>query len=263
MDKVSVIIPTWNRANTLDTAITSILQQSYPIYEIIICDDGSDDHTHEIVASFNNDCIKWLPDKRAGRPAVPRNRGIAVSSGDWIAFLDSDDSWLPDKIEKQLHRLHSKKRKASCTNAYIVDVAGNINGCYGSFTGHRIKFSDIILSNHVICSSSIIHSSLVGIIEGFPENENLMAMEDYALWLRVATQTDFYYINEPLVKYRDAPELSIRAKGLDTWQQRKIIFGNLLNWMEKNKTKISNKDAAIALQQYNKALSLTNSEPLS
>ena len=91
---VSVIIPTWNRAHTLPRAIESVLSQSLPILEVLICDDGSTDGTAEAVMAMarQDPRIRWLPGERGGRPAIPRNRGIRESRGEWLAFLDSDDA---------------------------------------------------------------------------------------------------------------------------------------------------------------------------
>src|ERR1700739_3316319 len=102
MDKVSVIIPTYNRQNTLLRAVKSVLQQTYTVHEILICDDGSDDDSKKIITELKSEKIKWLDCGKNGMPSIPRNKGIQYSTGDWIAFLDSDDEWLPNKTETQL-----------------------------------------------------------------------------------------------------------------------------------------------------------------
>src|SRR4051794_13419670 len=101
-NSVSVIIPTWNRAATLGPAIQSVLNQTYPPREVLVCDDGSTDNSVDVVAQLDDQRIRWLPGGRGGRPAIPRNRGIGAATGEWLAFLDSDDEWLPDKLERQL-----------------------------------------------------------------------------------------------------------------------------------------------------------------
>ncbi|HTF03668.1 MAG TPA: glycosyltransferase family 2 protein, partial [Bacteroidia bacterium] len=120
MSTVSVIIPTWNRAHTLGAAVKSVLEQTHPVLEILVCDDGSTDHTEQVLASFNDPRIRIVKGPRAGRPAVPRNRGIAEATGDWVAFLDSDDTWLPTKTEKQLNALSHAHAMIACCNAWKV-----------------------------------------------------------------------------------------------------------------------------------------------
>ena len=100
MSKVSVIIPTYNREKLISRAIESVLAQVYPVYEIIVVDDGSTDATKSVLAPFNGK-IKYIYQKNAGI-AEARNRGIKESSGEYIAFLDSDDYWAPEKLAEQV-----------------------------------------------------------------------------------------------------------------------------------------------------------------
>src|SRR5262249_7122187 len=99
---VSVIIPTWNRAATVMAAVESALAQTHAPLEVLVCDDGSSDDSAQRVGALPDPRVRWLPGPRGGRPAIPRNRGIAAARGEWLAFLDSDDEWLPDKLERQL-----------------------------------------------------------------------------------------------------------------------------------------------------------------
>ena len=102
--KVSVVIQTWNRAELISSAIESVLNQTLQPIEILICDDGSTDETFRIVDSFaiKDSRVKWVPGKRSGFAAAPRNRGLFEAKGDWIAFIDSDDVWRKDKLMLQL-----------------------------------------------------------------------------------------------------------------------------------------------------------------
>ena len=237
IQKVSVIIPTINRVDSLCIAIKSVLLQTYPVHEILICDDGSSDGTKEIVCAFNDDKIKWIDCGKNGRPAIPRNIGISKSTGDWFAFLDDDDEWLPNKIFEQLIIAQSHNARALCTNAKIRRNGIIQNKEYSTLQKNIISFNDLIYSNYIMCSSALIHRSLLTEVIGFPEDENLKALEDYTLWIRVATQCDFYFLNSPLVIYNDAPAQSIRGKKNDTFLQRKLIFENLMQWSEKMKIK--------------------------
>lgn len=234
MNRVSVIIPTWNRANTIEKAIYSALAQTLPPLEVLVCDDGSTDNTRELVQSIDDLRVRWLTGSRGGRPAIPRNRGIAESKGDWLAFLDSDDEWVPEKLEKQLHLAERLSCKAVCSNARRFIPGKGIDGDLLSWDRERITFGDLLGVNQVICSSTVVHSSLFGLVEGFPENDRLTAIEDYALWLRVATQTDFAFVCEPLLIYRDDPKASIRSEDTDVLEQRKCVFSDFKMWREKH-----------------------------
>jgi teichuronic acid biosynthesis glycosyltransferase TuaG len=235
MDKVSVIIPTWNRAGTVGNAVQSVLRQSIPPLEILVCDDGSTDDTERIVKEFGDSRIHWLPGSRAGRPAVPRNRGIFASKGDWLAFLDSDDAWLPEKLGRQLKTVKEQGCKASCTNAVRSVPGKGDQGLLLTWWKNRITFEDLIEENVIICSSALIHRSVLNRAKGFPEESSLRALEDYALWLRISMETDFAYVEEPQVIYQDDVENSIRAESENVLAQRSRVLGNLRGWARTQK----------------------------
>ncbi len=110
MNKIifSVIIPKYNRTETLKRALQSLVTQTYKEFEVIVCDDGSTDNTKEIVDSFkNNLSIRYIWEENWGGPARPRNSGINISKNEWICFLDSDDWWYPKKLETVLSRLNN------------------------------------------------------------------------------------------------------------------------------------------------------------
>jgi teichuronic acid biosynthesis glycosyltransferase TuaG len=236
MDKVSVIIPNYNRAELLIKAIQSALNQTYPIYEILVCDDGSTDNAELLVTelSAKHPKIKWINCGKNGRPAIPRNKGIELSEGTWLAFLDNDDEWDKYKIEEQIASLKNTQCKAVCSNAYKIDDFGSNKELYLSYTKSEIKFEELIQNNWVICSSVMIHKSLLKNTLKFPEESEYKAIEDYALWLKLATITNFCYINKPLVNYLDSPKHSIRKEGLNEWEQRILILKELLAWLQKN-----------------------------
>lgn len=126
MDSVSVIIPTYNRENFIGQAITSILNQTIKDcrLEIIVIDDGSTDRTHSVVKSFGRK-VKYIYQENQGAGAA-RNRGIDECSGDWVAFLDSDDQWLPGKLAMQLDLIHEfPDFKATHTNFSIITETGD------------------------------------------------------------------------------------------------------------------------------------------
>ena len=145
MEKISVIIPTYNRAHCVCSAIDSVLKQSYKNIEIIVVDDGSTDQTNSILKGYG-DKIFYLYQNNKGVSAA-RNLGIKFCTADWVAFLDSDDEWLPNKIEKQIEDMKNFPHSiVYCTNVLFKDKnnAENLNyfsSCNGinSTTSYLIK----------------------------------------------------------------------------------------------------------------------------
>lgn len=235
MQTVSVVIPTWNRASTIGAAIRSVLNQTHPVHEVLICDDGSTDTTREIVNGFNDTRIQFIEGPHAGRPAVPRNRGIRVAQSEWIAFLDSDDEWTPHKLEMQFKDLDRTGTKASCTNAVRVVPGASDHGKYLNTFHRRFHLAVLLQTNFVICSSVLVSKELLLKVGGFPEDESLRAVEDYALWLRIATLTDFVYNPEALTVYLDDSNNSIR-EGSKEFVQKENVMKNLYEWYAQEKS---------------------------
>jgi teichuronic acid biosynthesis glycosyltransferase TuaG len=246
MDTISVIIPTWNRAATLAEAIQSVLAQTYPILEILVCDDGSTDHSQTLVEGFEDERVKWVAGPASGGPATPRNRGLALSKGDWLAFLDSDDQWHPEKLAQQMQFIKQTHLRALCSNGYrcipgqppTLFHAPDRLSTYG--ISDILTFETLLHINYVICSSALLHRSLIADAHGFPEHPSLRAVEDYALWLRIAASVPFGYVSAPLVNYRDTPTESIRKSDNEATQQRKLtgVMEDLLRW-NKHQHKLS------------------------
>lgn len=226
---VSVIIPTWNRANTIAKAIKSVLNQTVPVLEIVVYDDGSTDNTFEIVQAIKDRRVRWFSGRHFGLPAVIRNRAIEKSKGEWIAFLDSDDEWYPKKLEKQLELVKKTNCLAVCCNAYSVNNMGDKKK-YLDYSKNTITFSDLLKVNYIILSSAIIHRSLINKHIRFPEIPELKTGPDYAFWLRISTQTKFYYLNKILVNYFDDSSTTIRRFTKNPFIQKKIILKDFLAW---------------------------------
>lgn len=113
---VSVIIPTYNRANIIKDAIETVLNQTYQNFEIIVVDDGSTDKTEKVVKSFNDSRIRYIYQPNSGKPSVARNLGINSSKGDFVAFLDSDDLWHPQMLEKHVEVLNANAKLGFTTD---------------------------------------------------------------------------------------------------------------------------------------------------
>jgi glycosyltransferase involved in cell wall biosynthesis len=226
---VSVVIPTYNREELLPNAIESVLRQTYPHIEIIIADDGSTDNTEHIVKAFQRR-VKYTRVAHSGLPGVARNVGLREAQGEFVAFLDSDDGWQPAKLKNQLAAMFQSGCLASSTNAWRI--------CNGEKSGlyliepmpEQVTFEDLLITNFIICSSAIVHQSVFQTIGNFPENLKLKALEDYAFWLRVATQTPWAYIPEPLTYYNDMPRQSIRYKSKSLFEQKRRVLRDFFKW---------------------------------
>lgn len=232
---VSVIIPNFNRAELLEQAIASALAQTLAPKEVLVCDDGSTDNSKGVVAGFRDARVRWLAGEHSGLPAVARNRGIHASCGDWLAFLDNDDTWLPNKLTLQLEAAQASGCQAVCGNAVRVDRDGRNIGLYFTMPDHQLTFKRLLRINEVICSSVLVRRPLVLSVGSFPESPALKSVVDYSLWLRVATVTTFAYQSDTLVNYRDVPSDSIRKGDCNYWEQHRLVLSDLMGWLEQNR----------------------------
>lgn len=130
MPKVSIVISTYNRAHMVGRAIKSVLNQTYQDFEVIIVDDASTDNTEEVVKSFNDERLRYIRHEvNSGGHAAPQNTGIEIARGEYIAFLDDDDEWLPEKLEKQVNKFKSVLPDVGviyCGIANIVEETGRV-----------------------------------------------------------------------------------------------------------------------------------------
>lgn len=214
---ISVIIASFNRAYKLEQTILSILNQTIPVYEIIVCDDGSTDNTKKIVEKFGKK-IKYIYCKNSGRPSIPRNHGIQVSKGDYIAFCDDDDLWLPHKIESQINILKKNNCKIVCSNAFHLYEGVKTKKKYFKDLFFFLSFNNIFNDNKVILSTSLVSKDLL-LSNNFNESPLFKAVEDYDLWLKLSKNNLIYYLNEPLIYYESKSLLKISSE--------KKIYNNL------------------------------------
>ncbi len=201
---ISVIIPTYNRANYICEAIDSVLAQTYKNVEIIVVDDGSTDNTRDIISQRYNSKVTYILQNNAG-PSSARNNGIKHSRGDLIAFLDSDDIWLPEKLEKQVELINQSQDigLVSC-GLYQIDPNGNIIGNPLIRRNYKNKSSFLkeLMIHNIIGggSSSLIRRECFERVGFF--DEEIWIGEDWNLWLRIAKNYEVKFVEEPLIKYR-------------------------------------------------------------
>lgn len=202
---VSVIIPTYNRANYLEKSIRSVLSQNILDIEIIVINNYSTDNTLEVINSFNDKRIKIIHFKNDGVIARSRNQGLVQSSGKYISFLDDDDLWCPDKLELQIEYLETHPELSLVySNAIIIDENGTRKGYL--LNQEKAKqgrvFLDLLGGNFITILTVLMRRELLESIGLFNEEPSLIAVEDYEYWMRLAFSFGFGYINKPLALYR-------------------------------------------------------------
>lgn len=229
---VSVITTAYNRAKDLCNAIKSIKAQTFTDWEMVIVDDGSTDDTSETVAPFLADRrIKYLHQDNTG-VARARNRGAREAQGKYLAFLDSDDQWLPEKLERQDRLMASKRGDALIyTNITYVSPAGQMLGelFATKATPQAGRVSEVLLVNNCVTTSSVmLPAEIFNQVGGFDERLNLKVGEDYELWLRVAAICELDYLVEPLVLYQVHPDQTTRKRLLVATNLLKLFVRILL-----------------------------------
>jgi glycosyltransferase involved in cell wall biosynthesis len=219
---VSVIIPTYNRSETLVRAIKSVLKQTFKDFELIVVNDGSTDDTCRVIESINDPRIKSITRPNLGVSSA-RNLGIWNSSGTFLSFLDSDDEWMPSKLEKQLETLEDNPDYAVVhTNEIWIRNGRRVN----QKNKHR-KYGGWIFRHCLpLCvispSSILLHNKVFAKIGMF--KESFPVCEDYELWLRLSSRYPVLFIETPLLKkYGGHPDqLSKKYWGMDRFRIRAL-----------------------------------------
>jgi glycosyltransferase involved in cell wall biosynthesis len=166
---VSVVTSTYNKADLLRRTVASVLAQTQPPLEYLVADDGSTDHTAQVLAEFGNR-VTHLRLPHRGQPAAPRNAALAVARGEWVALVDHDDLWLPDKLERQL-ALAAPDVGIVCCNAVLIDNDDRPLGRDMHESHPLAKEPDpvraLIGGNFVVCSSVLARTALLREVGGF------------------------------------------------------------------------------------------------
>lgn len=209
---VSIITPSYNTAAYIGDTIRSVLAQTYQNWEMIIVDDCSTDNTDEVVASFTDSRIRYLKNEKNSGAAVSRNYALREARGTWIAFLDSDDLWMPEKLERQLSFMEEHGYHFSCTGVTEIDEGSNPLGTVISGPRHVTR-----LGMHLYCWPGCLtvmyHAPTVGLVQIADLKKN----NDYAMWLKVIKKCDCYYLDEVLARYR------VRQTSISHDKLRKLI----------------------------------------
>lgn len=209
---VSVIMPSYNTAKFIKETIDSVINQTYQNFEIIIVDDCSPDNTDEVVAEIKDDRIKYIKNEKNSGAAISRNRALREAKGKWIAFLDSDDVWCPEKLERQIAFMKENGYRFSYTAYEEMDEESKLTGV--SVTGPK-KITKTGMYNYCWpgCLTVMYDAEAVGLVQ----IEDLKKNNDYAMWLKAIRKVDCYLLDEKLAKYR------IRSGSISRHSKLKLI----------------------------------------
>lgn len=195
---VSVVIPTYNREKTISRAIDSVLSQTYTDIEIIVVDDGSTDRTIHLLDQYSSKITVFKQDHRGANAA--RNLGIKNAKGKYIAFLDSDDEWLPNKIAIQINYMcDTNKKICFCPHELIDTINRVIPDDYRDCIKYEKNLKNILRGGNVITTSAVVVAKEVLDDVGF-FNEQLRRLQDYELLIRIAKKYEIGFVPQILVK---------------------------------------------------------------
>ena len=261
--KVSVIIPTHNRQHLIERSVLSVLKQTYKNIEVIIVDDGSTDETYFKVKKLLEDKrVQYIRCENKGVSAA-RNLGAACSSGDYLAFLDSDDEWLKYKLEKQVNFIESN-RDVHClhTNEQWIRNGKKVNQrkIHQKFGG---RIFEKCLSLCFISPSTVIISRDV-FLEVGSFDEEFIVCEDFDLWLKLSSLYEIHYIDEVLINKYGGHEdqLSMKYFAMDYWRVKALA--NILVLRELGQTQVELvkesiiRKCEVLIQGYKKHENFTN-----
>lgn len=237
---VSVVIPAYNSANTIINTLQSVVNQTVPIDEIIVVDDGSRDDTVAVIQRHFPQ-VRVISQENAG-PAAARNHGIRESRNQWVALLDADDSWLPHKIERQLQEIGDD----------VALIHSHTVGDHPKNT-QPLNFDVLWEHNYIGTSTVLLNKTVFDEVGGFNERRDLIGAEDYYLWLRMAaTGKRIVTVNEDLSWYTP-------AEGNLSGQVHRVLKAELLHidiWQDEFGLDAARADAkrAAVLDEYARSL---------
>jgi len=196
---VSIITPSYNSEKFISETIKSVLNQTYDNWEMIIVDDCSSDNSNEIIKEYSkkDGRIKLIKLEKNSGPAVARNRAIKEAKGRYIAFLDSDDLWMPNKLEKQVEFMKKNNLAFTYSSYYLIDEENHDIGLFNA--PERISYRSMLKTCSVGCLTAIYDTNVLGKIY----MPNIIKRQDYGLWLKILKIVgETKGIKEPLAFYR-------------------------------------------------------------
>ena len=198
---VSVIIPTYNRAHLIGRAIRSVLEQTYRDFELIVVDDASTDNTEEVVKSFNDGRLRYIRlGENTGTSSVPRNTGIKAAGGEYVALLDSDDEWFPEKLEKQINKFKSVSSDVgviSCGSVCIIEQTGE--KLFDFIPVRRGDVFKYMVEETVLGDTTpLVRKECFDKVGGY--DTEFSSAQSWDMWIRVSQYYKFDFVPEILHK---------------------------------------------------------------
>ena len=224
--RISAIIPTYNNPELLARAIRSVLEQTSPVEELIVVDDGSIDHTEQAVAGFG-DQVRYIRQRNGGTSAA-RNRGAREARFEWLSFLDHDDEWMPRRIELHRAALAAKPEAALIYSAFHVTVVDGLGGRLVHPPPPEKLYPTLRLRN--VCPGPVfsIRKDVYLELGGFRENLR-GSCEDWDLFVRLSQRYPVAYVDEPLLRYYEVEASQSRKYKTMLDQTLSIVEGTLLS----------------------------------
>jgi len=235
---VSVVIPTYNHGDYLGRALQSVLDQTYPRWEVIVIDNYSTDNTDTVIVSFADPRITYLKINNNGVIAASRNAGIRAAKGEWIAFLDSDDWWTNDKLEACLSSINDEVDFVYHDLERVSDQAQPFRlQLIKSWQVNSPVIIDLLINGNPIATSSVVvRVKILKQLNGMRELTNMVAAEDYNTWLRIAKLTEHFVYLPRKLGYYLLHNQSISNKDMSVPTSYAIDeFLCMLNKQQKNK----------------------------
>ncbi len=197
--KISIILPTYNRANTIHESILSVLNQTYEDFELIIVDDGSTDNTKEVIEIFEDSRIQYIKHEENKGAASAMNTGIKKSKGSFISIQNSDDKWLPEKLENEINGFNSPNPKLGVVYSGLCRIIGNRKIYIPSKSVKKKEgyLSDDLLNINFVNGLSLIRKDCFEKVGYY--DEELVGLEDWEIYLRISKYYDFKFIDKPLI----------------------------------------------------------------
>jgi glycosyltransferase involved in cell wall biosynthesis len=213
-------MPLYNAGGTVDDSIRSVLAQTFEDFELIVIDDMSTDSGPNLVleiAQFDPR-VKFIRMSVNGGAGVARNAGIEAASGRYIAFLDSDDLWLPEKLEKQIGFMRANNLSFTCTAYSIYELASGMEiGC--RIPPAIITYNELLYENVIGCLTVVFDTA----VHGYKSMPIIRKRQDFALWLRILREADCHCIQEVLAHYRITPN-SISSNKIEMLKFNYLMF---------------------------------------
>ena len=229
--KVSIIVPTYNRAHFIAEAINSVLNQTFRDFEMIVVDNYSSDNTESVVKSYNDERIRYFKNRNNGLISINRNYGIKKSRGAYIAFLDDDDLWLPEKLAKQVDILDSNNELGLVySDSYIIDRDGHEREQTYFYSRKPLGgnvFDELLQNSPIPLLTVMVRREVLDKVGEF--NPRYKIAQDYDLWLRIVEYYPVDFMEQPLAKFRVHSESSYQRNIVVAYQEELQIMDYWLN----------------------------------